>query len=143
MAEPHVISALKDKHAELQGHIQAAELSLAQLRDDLAAVARALRVFDPDINLRTIAPRRPVQRSRWFGPGECARMVYDILRPATEPVPTRDIIDRIMGAKGLDPDDIRVRSCIQKTILATLGKLGEVEKVDLGANAAAWLVGGA
>jgi len=103
MAEPHVISALNDKHAEFQSHIQAAELSLAQLRDDLAAVTRVLRLFDLDINLRTIAPRGPVQLSQWFGPGECARLVSDILRPASKPVPTKDIIDQIMGAKGLYP----------------------------------------
>lgn len=142
MAEPHVISALRDKHAEIQGRIQAAEIDLAQLRDDLAAVARALRVFDPDINLRAIAPKRVLRRGKWFGPGECARFVYDVLRPAREPVPTREIVDRAMAAKGLDPADVRTRECIQKTVLGTLNKLGEVEKVDLGANAAAWRVVG-
>ncbi|KAA1057067.1 hypothetical protein FH063_003940 [Azospirillum argentinense] len=45
-----------------------------------------------------------------------------------------------MDAKGLDPANIRTRSCIQKTILASLGKLEAVEKVELGANAAAWMI---
>jgi len=143
MAEPHVVSALKAKHAEIQGRIREAEVELARLRDDLGAVARALTVFDPDVDLRTVRPKRPFRRGKWFGPGECARLCYDILRPATVPVPTREIIDRIMAAKGLDPAILRTRECIQKTILGTLNKLEAVEKVDLGANTAAWTICGA
>ena len=140
MAEPHVVSALKAKHAEIQGLIREAEVELARLRDDLGAVARVLTVFDPDFDLRTVRAKRPARRGKWFGPGECARRCYDILRPATAPVPTREIIDRIMAAKGLDPADLRTRECIQKTTLATLNKLPGVERVAMEAGAAAWRV---
>ncbi|NYZ16639.1 hypothetical protein HL658_29185 [Azospirillum sp. RWY-5-1] len=140
MAEPHVVSALRDKHAEIQGRIREAECELARLRDDLSAVARALIVFDPDFDLRTVRPKRPARRGKWFGPGECARFCYDILRPATAPVTTREIVERAMVAKGLDPADSRTRECVQKTILGTLNKLGEVERLTLDGGAAAWEV---
>jgi hypothetical protein len=47
MAEPHVISALRAKRAELSGDLIAAQKRLEKIRDDLDAVDRTLRVFDP------------------------------------------------------------------------------------------------
>ena len=87
-----------------------------------------------------IRPKRVMQRNDWFSPGECARLVYDILRPAEEPVTTREVVESIMASKGLDPADVRTREMIQKTILATMNRLEAVERIEIAGNAAAWRV---
>jgi hypothetical protein len=47
MADPHVISALRAKRAELSGELIAAEKRILQLREDISSLDRTMRVFDP------------------------------------------------------------------------------------------------
>ena len=56
MAEPHVISALRAKRAELSGDLIAAQKRLEKIRDDLDTVDRTLRVFDPRQHTEKIRP---------------------------------------------------------------------------------------
>jgi hypothetical protein len=53
MADPHVISALREKRAELSGELIAAEKRILQLRDD---IDRTIRVFDPTSEPHKIRP---------------------------------------------------------------------------------------
>lgn len=87
-----------------------------------------------------IQPKRVTQRNGWFSPGECARLVYDTLRPAVQSVTTREVGESIMVSKGLDSADVRTREMIQKTVRATLNRLDGAERIDIGAGAAAWRV---
>ena len=75
-----------------------------------------LRLFDPSIEPDQIRPRRPVHRNAWFGPGECTRLLCDILRTAGEPLTTRTIIDRALAAKGLSAGDAETMRSMAKTI---------------------------
>jgi hypothetical protein len=61
MADPHVISALRSKRAELSGELIAIERRIVQLRADIASLDGAIRVFDP-----TAAPDkiRPILRRK-------------------------------------------------------------------------------
>jgi hypothetical protein len=54
MADPHVISALRQKRAELSGELIAAEKHILQLRDDISSLDRTIRVFDPTAEPHTI-----------------------------------------------------------------------------------------
>src|ERR1700724_3890733 len=56
MADPHVISALREKRAELSGELIAAEKRILQLRDDIASLDRTIRVFDPTSEPHKIRP---------------------------------------------------------------------------------------
>jgi hypothetical protein len=56
MADPHVISALKAKRAELSGELIAAEKRILQLREDIASLDRTIRVFDPTAEPHAIRP---------------------------------------------------------------------------------------
>jgi hypothetical protein len=69
MAEPHVISALRAKRAELSGDLIAAQKQLEKLRDDLDAVDRTLRVFDPRQHPEKIRPVVKRKGDRMFGYG--------------------------------------------------------------------------
>lgn len=101
MSEPHVISALKDKRAELAGELQVIEQRIVQVRSDLATLDRTLCIFDPDAKPHLI--RAVVRRSRpaGFRPGGWTRTVIDVLRRADRALSVREIATLVAGEKSL------------------------------------------
>lgn len=95
MAEPHVVSALKDKRAEIAGVIEDMERRIAQHRADLVHVDAVLRFYVPELEPDGIAPKAVRKRNDWFRPGELARLVLDALRTARAPLSTREIAVRV------------------------------------------------
>jgi hypothetical protein len=124
MAELHVISALRAKRAELSGQIADLEKRLGQTRADLVHLDAVLRLFAPEFEPTDIAPKAVRRCNTWFRPGECPRLVLDMLRTAGEPLVTREITGRLMRVKGMDPADGRRRELVHKTVAATLNRLG-------------------
>ena len=132
MAETHVVSALRDKRAELSGLIRDLEKRIGQYRVDLVHLDATLRLFAPDVQPEAIPARRPARRNDWFKSGECARLVCNVLRDAAAPMPTAEIARRLMETKGLPPGDERTRALVQKTILGTLNRAGAtVERLEI------------
>jgi hypothetical protein len=125
MAEPHVMSALRDKRAELAGMVNQLEQQLVKHRADLTHVDATMRLFDPDIRPDTIRAKQPRARSAWFRQGECLRLIYDALRDAPQPVTTRELAERIMHVKAMSAADDHRRELIQKTILGSLNRARE------------------
>jgi hypothetical protein len=87
IAEPHVISALRANRAELSSDLIAAQKRLEKLRDDLDAIDRTLRVFDPSQHPESIRPIVKCKGDRMLGYGECTRAILNVLRDALEPMP--------------------------------------------------------
>ena len=110
MAQSHVISALRNKRAELAGIVRQLEQQLAQQRTNLAHLDATMRLFDPDIRPQEIRAKRQRARSAWFRPGECLRLIYDELRDAAQPLTTRELAERIMRAKAIPAADDRAVS---------------------------------
>src|SRR5712671_884166 len=103
MAELHVISALRDKRSELAGIVSRLEQQLVTHRASLTHVDATMLLFDPDVRPEEIRPRQPRARNSWFRPGECLRLIYDVLRDAPQPVTTRELAERIMQVKATPP----------------------------------------
>jgi hypothetical protein len=140
MAEPHVICALRDKRSELAGMMNRLEQQLAQHRANLIHLDATMQLFDPDIRPDQIRPRQQRPRSAWFRPGECLRLIYDVLRDAPPPVTTRTLAERIVAAKGISATDDRARALIQKTVLGSLHRATEtIERVEA-AGVVSWRV---
>jgi len=59
MAQPHVVTALIQKRAELAGQIDALQDQLRQAMIDVDHVDCTLRMFDPDVDLDEIRPKLP------------------------------------------------------------------------------------
>jgi hypothetical protein len=60
-------------------------------------------------------------------------MVYDILRDASAPLPTADIADRLIQAKGIPVEDRSTRALITKTVLGSLNRASDtIERVTQG-----------
>ena len=131
MAEPHVISALRDKRSELAGMVMSLEGQLLLHRTGLAHLDATMVLFDPELRPEEIRPRQRRTCNAWFRPGECLRLIYDALRDAPQPVTTRELVERITDVKGLLAVDDRQRALIQKTILASLSRAKEtIERIE-------------
>jgi hypothetical protein len=122
MAELHVVGALRNKRAELAGVVIQLEKQLAQQRTDLTHLDATMRLFDPQLRPNEIRPRQQRERSAWFRPGECLRMIYDQLRDAAQPMTTRELAERIMRVKAMPATDDRHRELVQKTVLGSLNR---------------------
>jgi hypothetical protein len=132
MAEPHVIGALRKKRAELAGTLRQLEQQLARERSNLAHLDATMQLFDPEIRPKDIRPRLRRTHNAWFHHGECLRLIYDELREATQPVTTRELVERIMRVKAIpSADDVHRRELIQKTLLGSLNRATEtIERVE-------------
>lgn len=141
MAEPHVVAALRDKRAELAGIIADLEKRINGHRAGLVHLDATLRMFAPDTETAEIRPKAVRRRNAWFGKGECARLVYGILRTAVRPMTSREIAEALMAGRGLDPADHRSRELIQKTSHAVLKRaVRSVVAVTTDGQALAWRV---
>lgn len=104
MAEPHVITALIRKRAELAGQIEHLQGQLRQTVIALDNVEATLRVFDPAIDLGEVAPRKVPTAHHAFR-GEISRIVLEALRETTRPLSTSQLTERVMRERGLDTGD--------------------------------------
>jgi len=125
MAELHVVSALRNKRAELAGTVRQLEQQLTQQRTNLAHLDATMRLFDPGIRPQEIRPRQQRARSAWFRQGECLRLIYDELRGAPRPMTTRGLAEGVMRAKAIPAADDHRRELIQKTVLGSLNRAKE------------------
>lgn len=104
MAEPHVVTALVAKRAELSGELAKLDERRAALKAHLNHLDAVLRLFCYAGDPTKIKPRR--KRNWIFRRGELQRMVLDIERQATKPLDKRDISAEVLARKGWanDPD---------------------------------------
>jgi hypothetical protein len=122
MAEMHVMSALRNKRAEMAGTVVQLEQQLVRQRADLSHLDATMRLFDPDIRPNEIRPGQRRPRSTWFHHGACLRLIYDELRDAPQPMTTRQLAERIMWNKAVPAVDDRSRDLVQKTLLGSLNR---------------------
>jgi hypothetical protein len=137
MADPHVISALREKRALVAGLIEKLERKLEQHRADLTHIDGVLRLFQPDRDPGDIKAKRTyVRRTRYFARNELSRLCMDALRAVDGALLTTDeIAGRIIAAKGFDAGDAILRKVISEQSLALLRsfrKRGTVEQIGLG-----------
>jgi hypothetical protein len=137
MADPHVISALREKRALVAGLIEKLERKLEQHRADLTHIDGVLRLFQPDRDPGDIKPKRTyARRTRYFARNELSRLTMDALRAADGALMTTDeIAVRVIEAKGFDAADAALRGSIRDqalTLLRSLRKQGRVEQIGLG-----------
>src|SRR4029077_12512248 len=106
VADPHVISALREKRAIVAGLIEKLERKLEQHRADLTHIDGVLRLFQPDRDPDEIKPRRThAKRTRYFARNELARLYMDVLCEAPGPITTYEIAVHVITAKGFEAAD--------------------------------------
>lgn len=140
MADPHIISALREKRALVAGLIEKLERKLEQQRADLTHIDGVLRLFQPDRNPAEIKSKRTyARRTRYFARNELSRLCMDALRVANGKLSTTDeIADRVMAAKGFESADAVLQKAIgaqSLSFLRSFRKRNLVEQIGLGRGA--------
>jgi hypothetical protein len=137
MANPHVISALREKRALVSGLIEKLERKLEQHRADLTHIDGVLRLFQSYRDPAEIQPKRTyVRRTRYFARNELSRLTMDALRAANGAlITTDDVAGRVMAAKAFDAADTALRKAIGDqclTLLRSFRKRALIDQVGLG-----------
>jgi hypothetical protein len=141
VSELHVVGALRNKRSELSGLVAGLEQRLVEHRAALTHLDATMRLFDPEIRPEEIRPRQRRTCNAWFRPGECLRLIYDVLRDAPQPMATREVVERVTELRSISFTDERQRALLQKTILASLNRAREtIERVETG-GVVRWRVG--
>jgi hypothetical protein len=124
MSEPHVVSALRAKRAEISGYIHELEKKIGRLRASLLHVDASLLLFSPDTDPDAIPPKRPYRRTRYFAARELSRRCLDTLREANPtPITTAQIAVIIMLAKGYPADDDALKAVVIEMVVTVLRRL--------------------
>jgi hypothetical protein len=119
MADPHVVTALIRKRAEIAGLIEHHQTMLRQANIDLDNLDATLRLFVPDIDLEEIRPQPVPPRHAAFK-GEVSRIVLAALREATKPMTTQELARHVMAERGLNTADKRLVKLVGKRVGACL-----------------------
>lgn len=119
MTEPHVVTGLMTKRAELAGMLEHHQAKVRQLMIDLDAVDQALRLFKPDIELEAIKSK-PLPPRHAAYKGEVARIVLGTLRDAKRPCTTQELTMHVMAERGMNTADKRLVKTVGKRVGACL-----------------------
>lgn len=109
MAEPHVITALVRKRAELAGEIEATHKRLSEMIASLEKLDDTIQIFDPDYKVEGIRPKAFRPPSDWSKRGEMSKAILNVLRTASEPLTTREITDLVLKERAIEADDKLMR----------------------------------
>lgn len=116
MAEPHVITALSRKRAELSGDIQRLQRELSDKIAALEKLDATLLLFDPSYEIASIKPKAFRPPADWSKRGEMTRLILGILRKATEPLTSNDIATQLIAERALDLSDAKLHRIMTKRV---------------------------
>ena len=122
MAEPHIISALIRKRAELAGDLKLAEASITRLQAQISAMDTTLLTFDPDQRPAAIRAKVRRQTDSNFKAGELTRAVLSVLRHAEKPLGTRELAMQVAQAQGVDLPTQKARAAFVANVRSVLKK---------------------
>jgi hypothetical protein len=117
--QPHVVTGLIQKRAELAGLFEHHQAKARQLLIDLDAIDQALRMFDPDIELEAIKPKPLPPRAAAYK-GEVARIVLGTLRDAKRACSTQELAMHVMAERGMNTADKRLVKTVTKRVGACM-----------------------
>lgn len=97
MADSHVISALVDKRARLDGEIKARRFQIMRLEAEMAHVDAVIRMFNPSYDISKIATKRSFGKNpAGTRKGAGSREALTVLREAGEPLTASEIARRVL-----------------------------------------------
>jgi hypothetical protein len=139
MGDPHVISALRSKRAELSGELIAAEKRIVQLRSDIVSLDGAIRVFDPTAMPDKIRPILRRKQPTLIRRGQCSRAVLDTLRDANTASTVREIAAQLAARYQLDASDRDAMKALIAKVRNTLARQKGLAS-EMRGDAKAWKV---
>jgi hypothetical protein len=119
MTDSHVVSALKEKRIQIASQIEDYREKMRQAVIALDHVEASLRIFDPDVDMGELGPRK-VPQILFDLKGDTGRIILETLRTATMPLSTAKVCEAVMKARGLDTDDRGLVRLMMKRTTANL-----------------------
>jgi hypothetical protein len=110
---------LEQLHAELGGKILDNKKEAKRLAQAMVHVEAVLRMLEPGYNVRSIAVRRR-KPNPWFRRGTVFRAALDALRAAGKPLASREIVVRMLAAKGVTDAKPKAVRDLAGAVLASL-----------------------
>lgn len=138
MGTTFVISGLVSKRAELAGLAEYHAQELDRLDADLKHLDATIKLFDPEMDLRTLPPKRFRESNRIFRQGESNRLILEVLREAGGTLNTQVIAQRVAAKKNLDEGMVKT---VRDTVLDALRrseKKGVVSQIGREGMALLW-----
>jgi hypothetical protein len=118
VADPQIVTTLRNKADEIERYIVGMETKIAEARADLAHIRATLALFEANSD----TPEYPVHMGvqRLFKRGEIWNVIAPALAKAPDGLDTRELTQVVVAAKGLDPDDRVFRASLNLSILHIL-----------------------
>ena len=140
MAEPHVISALTKKRAELVGKLKECEKLVKECKKDINAIDHSILIFDNKYPLSSIKSKKTYQH-KFFRQGEASRLIFGLLKEHSQ-LTNRKIYTLVAERKELDLSTETKRAFSQtvNNILKLLEKQGILETVDNSTKQIIWKI---
>lgn len=141
MADTHVISALVNKRARIDGEIKMRRYQIMRLEIELAHVDHVIKMFQPSYDISKIATKRSFVKNPAGTPrGSGSREALTVLRESGEPLASSEIARRVLAKQGR-PDTPETRGMLANTIHSTFSRrLDGAVKLDASAYPARWLL---
>lgn len=73
---------------------------------DIQTLERAIKIFEPEFDLRTLSAKRKYNKNSIFKTGEQSTIVIDVMRKAAKPMNTTEIVNAVARVKEIDMDSI-------------------------------------
>lgn len=123
MAHSIVVSGLIAKYSKLSSALKQHQDVMRQMSADLDHIAVTIKLFDPDLDLRTIKITNHRIANGWFEHGEVNRLLMDVLRTAGKPLSTRQIGEAMVVIKKVEVDGTEGWDSFLKPILGAARRL--------------------
>lgn len=139
MSDPHVVTGLMAKRAELAGKIEHHRTIVRQLLDDLAAIDQALRLFKPGFDVEIIRPQRFRRDGAYQD--KVAPVMLSALRQAGRPLLTRELTLHLMTVRRMDAANEALVRKVGDSVGACMRHLravGQVQSVKAEGGRLAW-----
>lgn len=111
-----VVMGLMKRRAMLTHEIEESHKRLRQMVIDLESLDATLLQFDPKLEIESIKPRAFRPPKDWSKRGEMMRLIFSVLRRASEPLTSRDIAFELIVERALDKTDQRLIRLMSKRV---------------------------
>ena len=117
-----VLHGLLRKRQEIADKLEITQSQVRQLILDIDAVDSTIHLFDPDVEIGVVRIK-PVARRHAALRHESSRIIFGVLREATGPMTTREIVRAVMEARGMNTADHAMVQTMLVRMASTLRKL--------------------
>jgi len=129
MSQPHVISALTDKRAELLGLIEHHQAHIQRLSISVDQLDAIMLLFDADYDFKKAKSKGIRVINPWFKQGEVPRLLLELLGRSEQPITTTQLTDTLIQMKGIDVAGLKERDRLSKLVFGALKRMADRQQV--------------